>query len=237
MNTVLHKSETRGHFDHGWLDTRHTFSFARYYDPERMNFGALRVLNDDLIAGGTGFGRHGHDNMEIISVPVTGALEHKDSAGNTEVIGQHEVQVMSAGTGILHEEHNRERGQVTNFLQLWILPRERDVEPRYDQAKFDPVDRKDRFQVMVKPGPSEDGLWIHQDAWLSRGSLSAGLELPYAINRKGNGLYVFMIDGEAEVAGIELGKRDGLGLWNLEEVPFRAKTDAEILLVETPMSF
>ncbi|PWJ44612.1 pirin family protein [Sediminitomix flava] len=236
MKSVLHKANTRGHADHGWLDTHHTFSFANYYDPERMNFGVLRVLNDDIVSGGRGFGTHPHDNMEIISIPLEGDLEHQDSMGNKFVIEKGDVQVMSAGTGIFHSEYNRNKDRLTNFLQIWVIPNKTNVEPRYDQLSFKAEDRINRFQQVISPNAEDEGVWIHQDAWFNMANLEAGFELSYNINKKGNGLYVFVLEGDVTVNGQALNKRDGLGLWDLEEVYFKADSNAELLLMEVPMN-
>jgi quercetin 2,3-dioxygenase len=235
MNTVLHRADTRGHANHGWLDSNHTFSFGRYYDPMRVHFGSLRVLNDDVVEGGKGFGTHPHDNMEIISIPITGDLEHKDSMGNVAVINEHDVQVMSAGTGISHSEYNKNKDQKVNFLQIWVFPKVRDIAPRYDQKTFLPDDRKNRFQVVVAPEASGGAVEINQDAWLSLGKLDRGVKTHYNVNKKGNGVYAFVIDGNVSINGQTLHKRDGYGLWEIESIAVDADSDAELLLIEVPM--
>ena len=234
MTTTIHKAETRGHADHGWLNSHHSFSFANYYDPQRVQFGALRVLNDDIVTGGMGFGTHPHDNMEIISIPLRGPLEHKDSMGNSGVITKGEVQVMSAGTGIRHSEFNHSKTEVVNFLQLWIFPKLKNIEPRYDQKMFDLADRKNKFQTLVSPD-EENTMHINQDAWVSMIDLDASKEIAYEVHKPGNGVYVFIIDGAVEAGDLQLHKRDGAGITDAGEIIFKAESDAEILLVEVPM--
>lgn len=236
MKTVLHKADTRGHANHGWLNSHHSFSFASYYNPERMNFGVLRVLNDDIVKPGMGFGTHPHDNMEIISIPLEGALEHKDSMGNSFVIEKNDVQIMSAGTGIKHSEFNRNRDQDVNFLQIWVLPKEKNIAPRYDQVKFDPAKRKNQWQRVVAPEAGGDVVTINQDAYFSLGQLDKGKSLSYPLARSGNGVYIFVLSGKVEVEGQTLDRRDGLGIWDTEEIDFKALEDAELLLLDVPMS-
>jgi len=236
MNTVLHKASTRGHANHGWLDTHHTFSFANYRNPERMHFGVLRVLNDDIIKGGTGFGTHPHDNMEIISIPLSGGLEHQDSMGNKHVIKKDDVQVMSAGTGIFHSEYNESKSAETNFLQIWMFPNKKNVKPRYDQITFKPEDRKNKLQQVLSPSADDEGVWAHQEAWFYLGKYDKGKEIEYQMKRPGNGLYVFVLEGDVEVAGQSLNKRDGFGVWNVSEVNIKASSDAEFLLMDVPMT-
>jgi redox-sensitive bicupin YhaK (pirin superfamily) len=235
MNTILHKAATRGHANHGWLNSYHTFSFANYYNPERMHFGVLRVLNDDTIAGGTGFGTHPHDNMEIISIPLEGALEHKDSMGNSTVIQAGEIQVMSAGTGITHSEYNHFKDRPGKFLQIWLFPNKKNVKPRYDQYQLKQADRKNRWQQVLSPFPEDEGVWIHQDAWFHMTSLDAKRELDYQVKKKGNGLYFFIISGSVSIDGQKLDQRDGLGLLNTEKVRIVANENAEVLLMDLPM--
>lgn len=235
-NMVLHKAATRGHANHGWLDTYHTFSFANYYDPERMHFGVLRVLNDDTVAAGRGFGTHPHDNMEIVSIPLQGDLEHKDSMGNTQVIRQGDIQVMSAGSGITHSENNRNADQLTRFLQIWVFPNKRNVAPRYDQLTLNPTERRNRLQQVLSPDPHDDGVWIHQDAWFHLGSFDAGKNAAYDLKRKGNGVYVFMLEGSAVVNDQLLERRDGLGIWDVDHLELTAGNEgAEVLMMEVPM--
>ncbi len=236
MNTVLHKSTTRGHANHGWLDTNHTFSFAHYYDPARTHFGQLRVLNDDFVDGGMGFGTHPHDNMEIISIPLSGDLEHKDSMGNVAVIKQNDVQIMSAGTGIYHSEYNRNKDSKVNFLQIWVFPKKRDITPHYDQITFKPEDRVNKLQQVVSPSKADEGVWINQDAWFHLGNLKEGFSTDYLIKQKGNGVYVFVLEGDVTVNNQKLNKRDGYGIWDIEKLEIAADTNAEVLLIEVPMS-
>lgn len=233
---VLHRAATRGHADHGWLDTWHTFSFADYHDPARMGFGALRVLNDDTVAAGMGFGTHPHREMEIISIPLEGELEHRDSMGNVQVIRRGDIQAMSAGTGIEHSERNRSRDRLVRFLQIWVIPDRRGVAPRYGQVAPDPAARHNRFQQVVSPHPDEEGVWIHQAAWFHLGRFDAGEGARYRVKRPGNGVYAFVIEGTAAVNGQELGRRDGLGLWDGDALDVRAgEGGAEVLLMEVPM--
>lgn len=236
MNTVLHRAETRGHANHGWLDTSHTFSFGQYYDPMRVQFGALRVLNDDYVDGGRGFGSHPHDNMEIVSIPLSGDLEHKDSMGNTAVIKEHDVQIMSAGTGIYHSEYNRNKDQKVNFLQIWVFPKVENIAPRYGQKTFLPEERRNKFQIIVAPDEAAGGVVINQDAWFSLGDLATGTKVEYAINKPGNGVYAFVINGDVVINGQELHRRDGFGMWDIESLSIEAKTNAEVLLIEVPMN-
>ncbi len=236
MNTVLHKANTRGHANHGWLDTNHTFSFAHYYDPLRTNFGALRVLNDDFVEGSMGFGTHPHDNMEIISIPLSGDLEHKDSMGNVAMIHQNDVQIMSAGTGIQHSEHNKNKDKRVNFLQIWVFPKVRDLKPHYDQKNFDPQKRENKLQLIVSPEKESEGVWINQEAKFYLGNLKKGFQADYTISQKGNGVYAFVIEGDVNISGQKLNKRDGLGIWEIEKLSITADSDSELLLMDVPMN-
>jgi quercetin 2,3-dioxygenase len=236
MNSVIHKAATRGHANHGWLDTNHTFSFAHYYDPERVHFGMLRVLNDDFVDGGKGFGTHPHDNMEIISIPLSGDLEHKDSMGNVAVIKQNDIQILSAGTGIQHSEYNKNKDQKVNFLQIWVFPKERNIKPNYDQLTFKPEDRVNKLQQIVSPSKADDGVQINQDAWFHLGNLKTGFETEYTIKQKGNGVYAFVIEGDVTISGQKLNKRDGFGVWDVDTLSIHADSDAELLLIEVPMN-
>lgn len=236
MNTVVHKSDSRGFADHGWLRSRHSFSFAGYYNPERVHFGALRVLNDDKVAGGKGFGTHPHDNMEIVSIPLSGDMEHKDSTGHSEVIRQGDVQIMSAGSGLRHSEYNHNQDKAVEFLQIWVFPKERDITPRYEQKSYDAADRINQFQTVVAPTGGE-ALTINQDAWFSLGNFEKGTELDYTLNKEGNGLYAFVLNGEATIAGESLHKRDAVGVTDPDKVSITANSDTEILLMEVPMAF
>lgn len=236
MKSVLHKANSRGHANHGWLDTHHTFSFANYYNPERMNFGVLRVLNDDVVAAGRGFGTHPHDNMEIISIPLEGDLEHKDSMGNVAVIKEGDVQVMSAGTGIFHSEYNKNRDQEVRFLQIWVFPNKRDVEPRYDQIKLDDEKLRNQFHQILSPTPNDEGVWIHQNAWFHLGKLEKGTKLTYDLNDQHNGVYAFVLNGNLTINDQTLNQRDGYGVWDVDKINISADSNARILLMEVPMS-
>ena len=236
MKTILHKGSTRGHASHGWLDSYHTFSFAGYYDPQRIHFGALRVLNDDTVAGGMGFGAHPHDNMEIISIPTSGDLEHKDSMGNTQVIRQGDVQVMSAGTGIQHSEKNKNDDKEVKFFQIWVFPARKNVEPRYDQQNFTDDQKHNKLLTVVSPiGTSDGGVQVHQDAWFSLGKLDKGISLAYTLKKKENGVYAFIIEGDVTINGQALNRRDGLGITETDKLEIKADSSAEILLMEVPV--
>jgi redox-sensitive bicupin YhaK (pirin superfamily) len=234
-NTVLHKANTRGHADHGWLNAYHSFSFASWYNPERVQFGMLRVLNDDTVAAGMGFGTHPHDNMEIITIPLEGDLAHKDSMGNAATIKTGDVQVMSAGTGIQHSEFNPNADQHTKLFQIWLFPKIRNVEPRYQQITLDISEQKNNFAQILSPNPEDAGVWIHQDAWFFLADFDNGFSKTYALKKDGNGLYVFVISGTLVVDGQELTTRDGLGIWDFETVTINATSDAKFLLMEIPM--
>jgi redox-sensitive bicupin YhaK (pirin superfamily) len=237
MKTVLHKANTRGHANHGWLDTHHTFSFANYYNPERMNFGVLRVLNDDVVDGGRGFGTHPHDNMEIISIPLDGDLQHKDSMGNVATIKKGDVQVMSAGTGVFHSEYNNNKEKKVKFLQIWLFPNKRNVEPRYDQISLKDTKMKNKLYQILSPKKDDEGVWIHQNAWFHMGKFEKDKETTYTVKAKGNGVYAFVLDGNVEIAGQTLNKRDGLGIWNTNEAfKIKATSEAKVLLMDVPMS-
>ena len=235
-NLILHKANTRGEANHGWLHSFHSFSFASYYNPERMNFGVLRVLNDDTVSGGMGFGTHPHDNMEIISIPLEGDLEHKDSMGNTTVIRNGDIQVMSAGTGIQHSEYNKNQNETVKFLQIWVFPNKRNVTPRYDQITLDKNDRHNKLQQILSPNPEDEGVWIHQDAWFHMGDFENGKTATYNIKKSGNGVYAFVLNGQFTINNTNLDRRDGLGLSGLDTIEIVATSDdASILLMEVPM--
>lgn len=235
MQTIHHPADSRGHANHGWLSTHHSFSFAGYYNPERMRFGALRVLNDDVVTAGRGFGSHPHDNMEIVSIPLEGDLEHQDSMGNTTVIREGDIQVMSAGTGVVHSEKNRNGDRPVKFLQIWVFPRERDVEPRYDQIRMDPALEDGRWQEVVTPRPQPGAVWMHQDAYFSLGRFSAG-EATYRLHGDGQGVYLFVLEGSATVGGHSLGRRDGLGVTDTEEFTVTpGPSGVRLLALEVPM--
>ena len=235
-NQLIHKAATRGHADHGWLRTNHTFSFADYYNPERVHFGALRVLNDDYIAGGMGFGTHPHDNMEIITIPLEGDLEHKDSMGNGTVIKHGDVQVMSAGTGITHSEYNHNKTKPVQLLQIWVFPNKRNVTPRYGQITLDVNERRNKLQQILSPNSDDEGVWIHQDAWFHIGRFDQNFETIYTWKKQGNGVYVFVIKGDITVNGTALNERDGSGIWNTDTMTIQANSaNAELLIIEVPM--
>jgi quercetin 2,3-dioxygenase len=235
-NTVLHKAATRGHANHGWLNSLHTFSFANYHNPERMHFGVLRVLNDDTVSAGKGFGTHPHDNMEIISIPLEGDLEHKDSMGNVTTIRNGDVQVMSAGTGIYHSEYNKNSDQLVKFLQIWVFPNKRDVAPRYDQITLVPDDRHNKLQQILSPNTDDDGVWIHQNAWFHLGRLDKDFGTEYKMKGGAvNGVYVFVLSGDISIGDQKLNPRDGYGIWDVEKFNLKADSNAEVLLIEVPM--
>jgi hypothetical protein len=234
MKSILHKAETRGHAHHGWLNAWHSFSFAGYYNPERVHFGALRVLNDDTIAGGMGFGTHPHDNMEIITIPLEGQLEHRDSMGNTGIISKGEVQVMSAGTGIQHSEKNKNLHEPLKLLQIWVFPDKKNVEPRYDQKAFDLAAAKNSFINIVSPMGSAEGLNIHQNAWFHLGQLNKDTTIYYSLRDHQNGVYAFVISGDVTINGEALNTRDGLGINDTDKLEITAGSDAELLLMEVP---
>ncbi|HSD08834.1 pirin family protein [Flavobacterium sp.] len=233
--TVLHKADTRGHADHGWLNAYHSFSFASWYNPDRVQFGALRVLNDDTIAAGMGFGTHPHDNMEIITIPLEGDLAHKDSMGNAETIKTGDVQVMSAGTGIQHSEFNPNADKRTKLFQIWLFPKVKNVEPRYQQITLDISKQKNNFAQILSPNPDDDGVWIYQDAWFHLADFEAGFSKQYELKKEGNGLYAFVISGNITINGQELETRDGLGITDFKTLDIKASTDAKFLLMEIPM--
>lgn len=235
MKTILHSADKRGHVSFGWLNSHHSFSFGNFYDPQKMNFGMLRVLNDDVIEGGSGFGTHPHDNMEIISIPLTGAIEHKDSTGTQSVIYENDVQIMSAGTGIKHSEKNHYKDKETSFLQIWIIPKENSIKPRYDQKSFDLNDRINKLQTVVAPD-DEKAVRINQDAWLSLGNFDSGFSSAYSIKKPGNGVYVFVIEGNVTINDQSLFKRDAIGIWEVDKVSITAVTNAQVLLIEVPMN-
>jgi redox-sensitive bicupin YhaK (pirin superfamily) len=234
MKTVFHQANTRGHANHGWLNSYHTFSFAQYYDPTRIHFGALRVLNDDTVAAGRGFGSHPHDNMEIISIPLEGDLEHKDSMGNVGVIKQHDVQIMSAGTGIYHSEYNKNADKEVKFLQIWVFPKEENITPRYEQKTYNPEDRINTLQEIVSPNGG-NAVTINQDAWFNLGNLKEGFETTYTLHGNQHGVYAFVLKGSVTINDQPLQQRDGLGIWEVSELKINATTDTEILLMEVPM--
>lgn len=235
MKILIHKAETRGHIKQGWLEGWYSFSFGNYFDPERMVFGALRVLNDDIIQPNTGFDMHGHANMEIVTIPLEGGLRHKDSTGGQGVINAGDVQIMSAGTGIVHSEHNASTQFEANTLQIWLYPEMQDIAPRYDQKKFHSDDRRNKWQTLVSPEKGSGALWINQRAWFSRADLEAGKELTYNLHDKNNGVYAFVIDGKIQIGEQILNKRDALGISETDAITVAAQEFSDILLIEVPM--
>ncbi len=235
-NIDLYKENTRGKANHGWLNTAHSFSFGNYYDPKRMNFGVLRVLNDDIVVGGMGFGQHPHNNMEIITIPLAGELEHNDSIGNGEVIHSGDVQVMSAGTGITHSEKNASGKNEVRFLQIWVIPNKKNVTPRYQQISLNPDDRLNKLQQIVSPNQDDAGVWIYQDAWFHLGKFNKNFKTDYTLKGKISGVYAFVIDGDFIINGQKLNKRDAIGITDTGKINIEAETEgAEILLIEVPM--
>jgi len=237
MNTVLHKANTRGHADHGWLEVNHTFSFANYHNPDRMNFGVLRVFNDDKIAPSKGFGTHPHDNMEIITIPLAGDLKHKDNMGNGTVIKQGDIQVMSAGSGITHSEFNANADKDVKVLQIWLFPNKKNVTPRYDQLSIKSIETKNNFYQILSPNKGDNGVWIHQNAWFHIGEFDKKQYKCYKLKDINNGVYAFLIEGYATIEGQELNKRDGFGIWNTDKIEINAEANSKILLLEVPMTF
>jgi len=235
MKTILHKADTRGHANHGWLNSFHTFSFANYHNPERMYFGVLRVLNDDTVAPGEGFGTHPHDNMEIISIPLEGDLEHKDSMGNVAIIKKGDVQVMSAGTGVTHSEYNKNSDREVKFLQIWVFPAIKGVQPRYDQISLKDIRKENEFYQVLSPDKEDQGVWIHQDAWFQLGEFTEDTSTTYQLKNETNGVYAFVLKGEIEIEGQHLESRDGFGIWETKEIDVIAHAGSNILLMEVPL--
>ncbi len=237
MKTIIYPAENRGHANHGWLNARHSFSFAHWYDPTKIHYGALRVLNDDEVAPGMGFGKHPHDNMEIITLVQEGALEHKDSMGNGSAMRANDVQVMSAGSGVFHSEMNHSKTEAVKLFQIWVFPDKANVTPRYDQKTFAPEGRKNQWQQIIKPDTQTagDAIFIHQQAWFHLTDLDAGKSLVYENKKTGNGAYLFMIDGDAEVAGNQLKRRDAIGISEYDKFEIKAISDARILVMDIPM--
>ena len=235
MKTILHTANSRGHANHGWLDSHHTFSFANYYNPERVHFGMLRVLNDDQVAGGEGFGQHPHDNMEIISIPLEGTIEHKDSMGNSTKLTVGEIQVMSAGTGIFHSEFNPDPAKQAKFLQIWVFPALRNTTPRYSQISLEGLAKPDTLYQIVSPNADDDGAWIGQQAWFHMGDLSKGWKGEYILKGRNTGVYAFVLEGKVTIAGQALGRRDGLGIYETTKLDIHSDEPSRILLMEVPM--
>lgn len=235
MKTELIKSESRGKAEHGWLHSNFSFSFSQYYDPNRMGFGALRVLNDDIIEPKKGFGFHPHNNMEIVSIPLTGLLEHRDNMGNVSIIKTNDVQIMSAGTGVVHSEINPSDTETGNFLQIWVLPKEPNIDPRYQQLTYNFDENYNRLIDLVSPEKSEMTLWINQDAYFSIGKYNAVTTEEYKIKRKGSGVYLFLIEGDILAGDVKLNKRDALQIWDCESFKFTTTDKTEALIIEIPM--
>ena len=234
MKTVFHTANSRGHADHGWLNAKHSFSFASWHNPERIHFGMLRVLNDDIVAGGMGFGKHPHDNMEIITIPLAGSIQHEDSMGFSEVIHAGEVQVLSAGTGIYHSEYNPSPDQELNLFQIWIFPKQKQVEPRYAQRKYE----LNEYTFTELVGPEESGIstWIHQDAWLSMGAFKAGSSQEYQLKKQGNGIYLMLVEGQIKIGDQLLTQRDAIGISQTNQIQIEIEANAKILVIEVPMN-
>lgn len=232
---ILHKADTRGKANHGWLNSFHTFSFGSYYDPARSHFGVLRVLNDDTVAAGMGFGKHPHDNMEIISIPTSGDLKHKDSMGNETIIKQGDIQVMSAGTGIAHSEMNANSDNEVRFFQIWLFPNKKNVQPRYGQYSIDEDKMHNQLLQVLSPNEGDEGVWIYQDAWFSMGNLDKGFETIYEVKRAGNGVYAFVIEGDVTINGQSLNRRDGLGIKDTETLTIKADSNTRLLLIDVPV--
>jgi len=236
MKKIIHKADTRGYFDFGWLKTYHTFSFSSYYDPDRVNFGMLRVINDDTIEGGQGFGTHPHNDMEIVTIPLEGALAHKDSTGGEGVIYPDEIQVMSAGTGIRHSEYNHLNDGATKLLQIWVFPDKKGHEPRYNQKFFDTEERKNKLQFIVTPEKKHDNLWLNQDSYFALADMEKDKSINYKIHTKGNGVYLFIIEGKISFGDNTLSKRDGIGIWETDEIELTSKENSKLLFIEVPMN-
>lgn len=236
MKTIIHPADKRGHADHGWLKTWHSFSFASWHDEEKIHFGMLRVLNDDTIAPGKGFGMHPHDNMEIVTIPLKGTLEHKDNMGNKGQIRYGEIQAMSAGTGVLHSEYNPSETEETQLFQVWVFPKVKNIKPRYEQKKFSLEDRKNKFQLIVSPEKQGKTMWINQDAFFSLGNFEKGVKTTYTLNLKGNGVYLMVVEGKISAEGNLLNKRDAIGISETDIVKIEALDNSEILAIEIPMN-
>lgn len=235
MKTIFHPAKERGFNSFGWLKSNHSFSFGQFHDSEKMNFGLLRVLNDDHVEPSMGFGTHGHSNMEIVSIPLTGALKHKDSTGREEIIKAGDVQIMSAGSGIQHSEYNASKEEAVDFLQIWVFPKVENIEPRYEQKSFSEDDKLDRFLTVVSPDKGDEAITINQDAWFSLTNLSEGKSINYKLHHKNNGVYVFVLEGNIEAGGQSLAKRDAVGVYEIDDLTLQASADSKVLVIEVPM--
>jgi len=235
MKKIIQRAEERGHANHGWLNAYHSFSFANYHDPAKVHFGMLRVFNDDTIAPSMGFGMHPHDNMEIVTIPLKGAVKHRDNMGNEGVIKAGDVQVMSAGKGVVHSEYNASATEPLNLFQIWVFTKTRDIQPHYDQLAFKPEDRKNKFQVLVSPNKEAGTLWLNQDVWFNLGDFTKGETVSYSPKLKTNGVYLMVVNGKVEVEGETLGKRDAIGIWDIDKTNIKVLEDAELLLIDVPM--
>ena len=237
MRTIYHAADSRGDANHGWLKSKHTFSFANYHNPERMGFGALRVINDDFVIAGQGFGKHSHRDMEIISIPLSGKLGHGDNIGNNGIIETGEIQVMSAGTGITHSEMNADDHEAVSFLQIWVIPNKMNAEPRYQQIRMDELMKPNAFNQNLSPNSDDAGVWIHQDAWFSMGDFDKGVTETYQLKNPNNGVYIFVISGKVVINGNTLDTRDGLGVWDTKNFTMDVLDGAKVLLMEVPINF
>ena len=235
MDKIIHKADERGHSNHGWLKSYHSFSFANYVNPDRIHFGALRVLNDDTVDVGRGFGMHPHKNMEIISIPLSGDLEHQDSMGNKSIIQEGDVQVMSAGTGIFHSEYNKNQDKKVQFFQIWVIPKKNNVEPRYDQISISSFKKRNQLYQILSPIPEDNGVWIYQDAWFHLGDFDKNKKQTYEIKKADNGVYTFVIEGEVIISGETLEPRDAIGIWNSQAIEISAESDSRFLVMDVPM--
>ncbi len=237
MKTIFHKASERGFANHGWLKAAHSFSFANYFDNQKIHFGKLRVLNDDIIAPSSGFGLHPHQDMEIITIPLSGSLKHTDNMGNQEIIAAGEVQVMSAGSGIWHSEFNASSEEELTLFQIWVFTNKKGHNPRYDQKFFEVAERTGKWQMLVSPDGINDSLWIHQDAYISMIETGHAKKIQYLLNRSGNGVYFMLIDGNAEIDGQNLNKRDALGTWNFNDaVEIGFAKPSKLVAIEVPMN-
>ena len=237
MRTIYHAADSRGDANHGWLKSKHTFSFANYHNPERMGFGALRVINDDFVIAGQGFGKHSHRDMEIISIPLSGKLGHGDNIGNNGIIETGEIQVMSAGTGITHSEMNADDHEAVSFLQIWVIPNKMNAEPRYQQIRMDELMKPNAFNQILSPNSDDAGVWIHQDAWFSMGDFDKGVTETYPLKNPNNGVYIFVISGKVVINGNTLDTRDGLGVWDTKNFTMDVLDGAKVLIMEVPINF